>query len=110
MKRILFLLSVLFIAFASCEKDPVVDKGKLDPNAMILIKPAKGVQLKATVPGLTALEIVEQAVNIKWQSHYSSNVYYDDAKSVARTFMESQKDYDAPALKMLGIDVIAQSV
>lgn len=109
MKRILFLLSVLFIAFASCEKDPVVDKGKLDPNAMILIKPAKGVQLKATVPGLTALEIVEQAVNIKWQSHYSSNVYYDDAKSVARTFMESQKDYDAPALKMLGIDVIAQS-
>ena len=109
MKKILFLLLAVAL-FVNCDpKDVPEPKGQLDPNAMITIRPAKGVQLRSTVPGLTATEIVKQAVNIKWQSHYSSNVYYDDAKSVARTFMESQKDYDTPALKMLGIDVIAQS-
>lgn len=106
MKKILLLLTIALALLTGCEKDPVVDKGKLDPNAMILIRPAKGVQTRAQVAGLTGLEVVEQALNIKWQSHWNSNVYYDDAKDVARTFMESQKDYETPALKMLGIDVI----
>lgn len=107
MKKILFLL-LITIALVSCDKkDPVIDKGKLDPNAMIVLKPAKGVQLKSTVSGLTALEIVQQAVNIKWQSHYFGNVYYDDAKDIARTFIEDHKDYDNQLLKMWGVDVIS---
>jgi len=109
MKHLIFILSVLIITLASCDpKHEIPEIGKLDPNAMILIKPAKGVQLRAAVPGLTALEIVEQALNIKWQSHYFNDVYHKEAKSIARTFLESQKDYEAPALKMLGIDVITQ--
>lgn len=108
MKKLLIILSVLFAAFA-CEPDtPEVNKGKLDPNAMITIRPAKGVQLRSTVSGLTALEIVEQAVNIKWQTQYVDNVYYDEIKSVARTFIEEHKDYDNQILKMWGIDIITQ--
>lgn len=108
MKKILFLLVGLLLISCNPEDVPEVDKGKLDPNAMILIKPAKGVQLRSTVSGLTALEVVEQAVNIKWQSHYFSNVYYDDIKDIARTFIEEHKDYDKPALLMWGTDIITQ--
>lgn len=68
MKKILFLLLAVAL-FVNCDPKDVPDvKGKLDPNAMILIRPAAGVKLKSTVPGLTALEIVEQTVNIKWRS------------------------------------------
>lgn len=107
MKKIILILTVLIFAF-SCEKEPLPNKGKLDPNATIVLRPAKGVQLRSTISGLTALEIVEQAVNIKWQSHYGGNVYYDDVKSIARTFIEAHKDYDNQLLKMWGIDVISQ--
>lgn len=106
MKKFILFLTVLLIAF-SCEKETLPNKGKLDPNAMIVLKPAKGVQLRSTVSGLTALEIVEQAVNIKWQSHYFSNVYYDDYMDIARTFIEAHKDYDNQLLKMWGVDVIS---
>ncbi len=108
MKKIILFLSVFSLLFAGCEKDPVADKGKLDPNAMILIKPAKGVQLKATVPGLTATEIVEQAVNIKFQSQWWSNVYSEEPKELSRGFAEAQRDLTIPALKMWGTDIIAQ--
>lgn len=107
MKKILFLLVGLLLI--SCNPEDIPEtKGKLDPNAMIVIKPAKGVQLRSTVSGLTALEVVENAVNIKWQSHYFSNVYYDDVKDIARTFGEGYKDFSIPALKMLGVDIITQ--
>lgn len=106
MKKIILFLSV-FALLASCEKDdPVIDKGQLDPNAMITIRPAKGVQLRSTVPGLTALEIVEQALAIKWQTHYSNNQYEDEAIDNARSFRESDKDYNTPALLMPSFDVI----
>ena len=106
MKKIILFLFAIALILSSCEPDEVVDKGKLDPNAIITIKPAKGVKTRATVTDLTALEVVENAINIKWQSNWSGNNYYDAAKDIARTFMESQKDYQTPALKMLGIDVI----
>lgn len=106
MKKILFLL-IVSLAFASCDKKDLPEpKGKLNPNAMITIRPAKGVQLRSTISNLTALEIVQNAVNIKFQSHYFGNVFFDDAKLLARTFGEGYKDYQIPALKMLGIDVI----
>lgn len=51
MKKILFSLIVL-LAFASCEKDKIeIDKGKLDPNATITIRPAEGVKTRATISG-----------------------------------------------------------
>lgn len=106
MKKIILFLSVALV-FAGCEpKDDVADKGKLDPNATILIKPAANI--RSTVPGLTGLEVVQQAVNIKWQTHYSNNVYFEEPQKIARTFTDSQKDYEIPALKMLGVDVITQ--
>lgn len=108
MKKILFLLLAVAVSFASCdpEKDVPDVKGKLDPNAMITIRPAKGVQLRSTVTGLTALEVVQNAVNIKWTSHYAGNAYFETPKHIARTFMDSQRDFNTPSLKMLGIDVI----
>ena len=72
------------VSISGCNPEdvPEVDKGKLNPNAMILIKPAKGVQLRSTVSGLTALEVVEQTLNIKWQSHWFANTYWDDVKDI----------------------------
>lgn len=109
MKKILFLLIVVAAVFASCDPKDVPDvKGNLDPNAMIILKPAKGVQVRSIETGLTALEVVQNAVNIKWQSHYFDNVYYDDAKDIARTFIEEHRDLVTPALKMWGTDIINQ--
>lgn len=108
MKKILFSLIVL-LAFASCEKDKVenIDKGKLDPNATILIRPAKGVKTRAMVEDLTAQQIVEDALLVTWQSHYSDNKHEEKAVVIARGFNEQQKDFELPALKMLAIDVIS---
>lgn len=108
MKKILFLLLAVAL-FVNCDpKDVPEPKGKLDPNAMITIRPAKGVQLRSTVTGLTALEVVEQAVNIKWQSNWFDNRYWEDAKDISRTFIEEHKDYEKPALLMWGTDIITQ--
>lgn len=106
MKKILFLLIVLF-ALVSCEKDPVIDKGKLDPNATILIRAGKGVKTRAAINDLTAHQIVEDALVITFQSHYFDNKYEEVAKVMSRGFNEQQKDFDLPALKMLGIDIIS---
>lgn len=107
MKKILFLLVGLLLISCNPEDTPN-PKGKLDPNAMIVIKPAKGVQLRSTVTGLTALEVVENAVNIKWQSNWFDNRYWEDAKDISRTFIEEHKDYEKPALLMWGTDIITQ--
>lgn len=109
MKKILFLLLVM-IAFGSCDpKDiPEVDKGKFDPNAYILIRPATGVQTRSAITGLTALEVVQQAHAIRWQSYWFGNTEWDDVKNIARGFPDQYKDYSKPALLMLGTDIIAQ--
>lgn len=107
MKKILFFLAM--IVFSSCDPKDIPDvdnKGKLDPNAMILLRPANGVQLRSTISGLTALQVVQNAVNIKWTSHYAGNAYFETPKHIARTFMDSQRDFETPSLKMLGVDVI----
>lgn len=109
MKKILFLLLAVAL-FVNCDPKPEVeiDKGQLDPNAMITIRPAKGVQLRSTVTGLTATEIVEQTVNIKFQSQWWSNIYSEEPKELSRGFAEAQRDLTIPALKMWGTDIIAQ--
>ena len=95
---------------ASCDpkQDEIIEtpKGKFNPEAMITIRPAKGVALRSDIPNLTALQIVQQALNIKWQSHWFDNTYWDDVKQIGRGFGDRQKDYEIPALKMLGIDII----
>lgn len=105
MKKILFLLVGLLLISCNPEDTPN-PKGQLDPGAMIVIKPAKGVQLRSTVSGLTALEVVEQAHAITYQSHYTSNVYNDNPIITGRSFRSEDKDYKIPALLMAGIDVI----
>lgn len=110
MKKILFSLMALLV-LASCEKnDPDPNKGKLDPNATILIRPAKGVQLKASVSGLTALEIVEQTYNMVFQSNWSGIMHSEDEPyKLSRGFSEAQRDLTIPALKMWGTDIITQT-
>lgn len=106
MKKILFLLVGLLLI--SCDPENVPEpKGKLDPNAMIVIKPAKGVQLRSTVSGLTALEVVERATSMKLQMRYFDDLDNGQYKIAGRGFNEeTMKDFNIPALKMLGIDVI----
>lgn len=106
MKKVILFLSVLALVFVSCEKNDVPDKGKLDPNAMIIIRPASGVQLKSTVPGLTALEIVEQTMGVTFRSHYGGSTYYEDVMTLDRGFNDAQRDLSIPALKMFGTDII----
>lgn len=107
MKKIVLLLTVM-IAMVACEdKVKEIDKGKLDPDATILIRPGKGVKTRALVSDLTAQQIVEDALVITWQSHYFDNKYEEVAKFISRGFNEQQKDFELPALKMLGIDVIS---
>lgn len=107
MKKIIFSLIVLF-ALISCDDKSEDVKPKWNPEATILIKQDKSIQTRSAENTLSALEIVEQTVNIKWQSHYESNVYWDSPKTVARGFGDYQRDFEIPALKMLGIDVISQ--
>lgn len=106
MKKIVLLLTVI-IAMVSCDKADDVKKQTWDPMATITIRPAKGVKVRSTFSGLTAMEIVERGASLHFQSHYFGNVYEETAKELARGFNESMKDYSIPALKMLAIDVIS---
>lgn len=99
MKKLLLLLMVAF-AFASCEKDKVVDKFKLDTSETILITPAKDVQLRSIDENhLSGLEIVKQASGI---SFTYENGEWD------RGFGDNQRDLESnpPALMMFPSDVI----
>lgn len=104
MKKILFFL--IGIALISCDKNdtPAVEK-TFNHDVDVVIKPADGVQLRSTA-GLTALEIVERAESIVWQSHWFYDYYNETPDVIGRGFNEHQKDFDIPALKMFSIDVI----
>ena len=105
MKKLVFFLFVIAL-FASCDRgDTPDDRGQLDPNAMILLRPDASV--RSQIGGLSALEIVEQGVNIKWQSHYFDNNRHDTPQTIGRSFADAQRDLSIPALKMWGIDIIA---
>ena len=108
MKKIVLLLTVM-IAMVACEdKVKEIDKGKLDPDATILIRPGKGVKTRALVSDLTAQQIFENTINIKFTSHYFSNKYEETALQMGRGFADAQRDLSIPALKMWGTDIIAQ--
>ena len=105
MKKIVFLLALTALVFTGCKKDEIPDRGQLDPDAMILIRPA---QTKSSVVGLTNLEIVEQTLNIKWTSQWSNNIYSEYPVEIGRGFADVQRDLTIPALKMWGTDIITQ--
>jgi hypothetical protein len=52
------------------------------------------------------LQVVQEAVNIKWRCHWFDNRYYDDEKTIARTFGDYLKDFNKPALLMWATDII----
>ncbi len=115
MKKLFFLLLVVF-SFLACEKTPdvVVGKGQLDPDAKIILHAPKVNPSAVSAPqfairkGYTGLQVVQEAVNIKWRCHWGDNRYYDDEKIIARTFGDYLKDFDKPALLMWGTDIISQ--
>lgn len=106
MKKIIILLTVIIAMATACEdKVKDIDKGKIDPMATIKIRPADGVKVRSN--GMTAMQVVEDAFMITFKSHYFGNNYEPDAKEITRGFNEHQKDFNIPALLMLGIDVIS---
>lgn len=110
MKKILFLLLTFAVVLTSCDPKDVPDnKGKLDPNATILLRPAKGVQLRSANPDhLTALQIVEQTKSMAFYSRYFDNKYTDEPQPLFRGFSDPQRDYQTPALKMWASDIISE--
>lgn len=106
------LISLLFIfgLLLSCDPKPEIedDKGQLDPNAKIVLRPDKSVKTRSIIGGYTGLQVVQEALNIYWRSHWFDNRYYDEEKIIARTFIEELKDYNKPALLMWGTDIISQ--
>lgn len=115
MKNLLYLL-LFALLFTGCDKDETKPtKGKLDPDAVVLIKPDESMHLKSKTVGLTALEIVEQASGLVSQNHWMSiqdendnyqHYYEDPAIKYSRGFIDAHKDYETPALKMWGEDII----
>ena len=94
------------ILVACKDKEPKVFK--VDPYAMIALKPAPGAwNLKAMrvmsvgTSHLSPLEIVLQTANMKL---YNIPIYGDQA--VGRGFSLPQRDMEAPMLKMWGTDII----
>ena len=100
---------MVVLLMAACKGNESQNK-RFDPNAMIVIRgqQTQGVSpaQKAMIDGLTDLEIVQKAGNIKWTSHWSFNYYENSPVTIARTFSEGQKDFKKPALLMQGIDII----
>lgn len=115
MKKLLYFLAVI-LAVVACKPQNAPEEpkkktiGKLDPNAMILLRPeqAKSGMAKAFIYDLSGLEVVKQAMNIEWTSHHLGGRYYKEPKDVGRSFPDDQKDFNKPALKMWGTDIIAQ--
>ena len=97
MKKTIFLLLSLVI-LASCGD---IANQKLDPNDVLSIRPAKGVQTRST-EHLTALEIVKQTLNMEF-------IAIETGKPAFRGFADVQRDLnpEAPRLKMWGTDIIS---
>ena len=108
MKKVIYLFTVVLL-MAACKGNEPQNK-RFDPNAMIVIRgqQTQGVSpsQKAMIDGLTDLEIVQKAGNIKWMSHWSFNYYEKIPVTIARTFGDKDKDFNKPALLMQGIDII----
>ena len=112
-KLLLFFVATLLLT--ACDPTEPVNpnngKGKLDPTAMVKIKGVPNVariNQKAQITGLTPLEVVQQGINIKWQSHWFDNEYYETPYNIGRGFGDGMRDFETPALLMFGTDIITQ--
>ena len=112
MKKILFLL-VVILSILSCSRDVDIineidtpDKGRFDPNALIVLN-YDGGETRSMIHDMTALEIVKNAANMKFQSHYSNNEYRDVVYFQAGGFPESHRDTVNQVLKMWGTFIIS---
>ena len=95
MKNLLFVFIAMTMVIG-CEKEPT-SKGKLDPNALISIRPAAGVKSH-----LSAKEIVKNTRNISW---YNPGVA---GTVITRAFADAQRDTVNVRLLMWGTDIISQ--
>lgn len=105
MKKFLLLASITLCVsiLSSCQKD---NKGQLDPNAMISIRPAAGVPSgKAeTNPEHWSAERIVRQVN----GLYFWNRALQPLTSVSRGFGQQQRDLENMRLLMFGTDIIDQ--
>ncbi len=101
----LALVAMTFTACGSDDTPATKTRGRLNPNAMVLIKPADGVRADGEL--LSAKEIVKKAINLKLWTSYSESQDWEEYNYI-RTFSDNQKDTISPALKMWGVDIIAQ--
>ena len=112
----LHLLLLLLPLFIACEKEvqEPTTNGKLDPTAMIKLRGetlnSHSSMQKAKIYGLTPLEVVENAISIRWKSQWFDNWDYgvDAPRTIARTFGDGMRDFETPALLMFGTDIITQ--
>lgn len=96
MKKLLFIATLIFAI--SCSKD----NGKLDPSAVVSIRPAASSQLTTKAsPYLSNKEIVKQADDISWYANYQTS-------SVLRGFAPTQRDTINIRLLMWSVDIINQ--
>lgn len=101
MKRITTICAIALcaIAITSCKDDK--KGGKLDPNAMISLRPAAGVKAAENPEHLTAKQIVEQATGIGyWNRAITTH------NALGRGFAPVQRDIANLRLLMWGIDII----
>lgn len=93
----LLIVFILVFAVISCEKEPTT-KGKLNPNALISIRPAAGVKSDY----LSAKEIVKNTYDL---SFYNTKIF---TVPLARGFSPAQRDTVNVRLMMWGTDIIDQ--
>ena len=65
MRKILCIVMLVWAALTACKKEEP-EPFRLDPNAMIRLR-GDANAAKDQIAGLTPLEVVQNAVNIKWQ-------------------------------------------
>ena len=106
MRKILCIVMLVWAALTACKKEEP-EPFRLDPNAMIRLR-GDANAAKDQIAGLTPLEVVQNAVNIKWQSNYFSNEYREEPFEIGRSFIDDHKDFETPALLMWGTDIISQ--
>lgn len=98
MKKILILIFI--VALFACEKDD--SKGKLDPNAVVSIKPDLSAVSTKAAWHLSNKEIVKQARNLSWYNEQVS------ASNITRFFVDAHRDTVNVRLLMWGTDIINQ--
>lgn len=103
----LFYLFLFALLFTACDKDETKPtKGKLNPDAMILVRPDESMLLKSTINGLTPEEIVRDAYYMRFTTHWGPFGYSDEAKTLERGFPDHFKDYENNILKFQSTDII----